>query len=365
MREPSTDTSNCCPSPADRELPGYTLCSYVTAWIETEAGPVPQVSGRLTRRDLFGRWAMRWGFGRDRYRVTPGLYAIGNPSADSPVLVSANYKLSFDLLRRETATLDAWILVIDTKGINVWCAAGKGTFGTEEIIARVKATDLDKVVSHRQLIVPQLGAPGIAAHEVKKGCGFSVVYGPVRAEDLPAFLAAGNTATPQMRRVTFSTWERFILTPVEVTILWKKILWALLALFLLGGIGPDIFSLGAAWHRGLAAAAVGLSGVIAGAVITPVLLPWIPGRTFALKGATTGGAIGLLGLIVMAGKLGFGNSLAGLLTLPAVSSFIAMNFTGSSTFTSPTGVEKEMRQAIPMQLAALLVAAVAFIWAGF
>ncbi len=308
---------------------------------------------------------MRWGLGRNHYAVTPGLYAVGTPSAESPVLVSANYKLSFDILRREVAKLDVWVLVIDTKGINVWCAAGKGTFGTDEIISRVMATKLSEVVSHKELIVPQLGAPGIAAHEVKKGCGFKVTYGPVRAEDLPAFLSAGKQATTDMRRVTFSTLERFILTPVEITILWKKILWAMLVLFLLGGIGPDIFSLTTAWSRGGNAIFVGLVGVIAGAVITPTLLPWLPGKAFALKGAVTGAAVSLLALIGFSGQLGFGNALATLLALTAVSSFIAMNFTGSSTYTSPTGVELEMRQAIPLQLAALLVAGVAFIWAGF
>ncbi len=357
--------ASCCPPPATRELPGYKLCSYVEDWLDTPVGMVPKVSGKLTLRDTFERWAMRWGFGRYDCKVTPGLYALGNPDKDSPVLVSANYKLSFDILRRDAATLDAWLLVIDTKGINVWCAAGKGTFGTGEIIERVKATDLDKVVAHRELIVPQLGAPGIAAHQVKQGCGFKVTYGPVRAEDLPAFFAAGKAATPEMRRVSFSTFERFILTPVEITILWKKILWAALALFLLGGIGPEVFSLATAWTRGLGAIAVGLTGVIAGAVLTPVLLPWLPGRAFALKGAVTGGAVALLGLILCAGQPGFGNSLAALLALTAVSSFIAMNFTGSSTYTSPTGVEKEMRQFIPLQLAALLVAGVAFVWAGF
>jgi CO dehydrogenase/acetyl-CoA synthase gamma subunit (corrinoid Fe-S protein) len=76
---------------------------------------------------------MRWGIGRHRYRIEPGLYAVGTPGSDSPVLVTANYKMSFDALRRELGGLDAWILVLETDGINVWCAAGKGTFGTEEV----------------------------------------------------------------------------------------------------------------------------------------------------------------------------------------------------------------------------------------
>ena len=68
-----------------------------------------------------------------RYRVDPGLYSLGNPDSSSPVFVSANYRLSFNALRGSLKNSNCWILVLDTKGINVWCAAGKGTFGTEEL----------------------------------------------------------------------------------------------------------------------------------------------------------------------------------------------------------------------------------------
>ena len=307
---------------------------------------------------------MRWGFGRSHYSIAPGLYAIGNPTADSEVLVSANYKLSFDVLRRAIGDLNLWILVIDTKGVNVWCAAGKGTFGTAEIVNRVAATNLQQVVSHRRLIVPQLGAPGVAAHEVRKQSGFNVTYGPVRADDLKAFLAADKQATPEMRRVTFTTRDRFILTPVEMTVFWKNILWSALILFILGGIGPSIFSPSAAWTRGGAAILTGLIGLVTGAVITPTLLPWIPGRAFALKGAIAGLAINFL-LLPITGSHGLTIVLATLLSLTAVASFAAMNFTGSSTYTSPSGVEKEMRKAIPLQIGALIIAGISWIWTAF
>lgn len=307
---------------------------------------------------------MRWGFGRSHYRVAPGLYAIGTPTTESPVLVSANYKLSFDVLRREVAGLDLWILVIDTKGINVWCAAGKGTFGTAEIVSRIKSSQLEQVVSHRQLIVPQLGAPGVAAHEVKKQSGFKVIYGPILAKDIKQFLAADMQATSDMRRITFGTRDRFILTPVELTVFWKNAIRAALILFVIGGLGPSIFSFSAAWSRGGTAVLIGLTGLFAGAVLTPTLLPWIPGRAFALKGTIAGLAVSLL-LLVTTGPYGFINSLAATLSLTAVSSFAAMNFTGSSTYTSPSGVEKEMRIAIPLQIAAVVLAGISWIWTAF
>ncbi|PLX91121.1 MAG: hypothetical protein C0619_08110 [Desulfuromonas sp.] len=333
--------------------------------MNTAAGSVPLVSTRLVHRDHLGHWAMRWGIGRSRYQITPGLYAVGQPDPLSPVLVSANYKLSFDCLRSAISGISAWILVIDTRGVNVWCAAGKGTFGTEEIIYRCQTSQLEKLVSHKTLIVPQLGAPGVAAHKVKQATGFSVSYGPVRAADIPEFIAADMQATVKMRRVTFSTRERFILTPVELTGMRKPVLYMAVALLLLGGIGEDYFSFNAAWSRGLAALLAGLTGVLSGAVIMPILLPWIPGRLFSAKGAL----LGIIFSTVLILTLYRGTSLPGLAALylfvSTVSSYTAMNFTGSSTFTSPSGVEKEMRISIPLQAGALLTAGVLWLTTAF
>jgi CO dehydrogenase/acetyl-CoA synthase gamma subunit (corrinoid Fe-S protein) len=92
-----------------------------------------------------------------RYAVEPGLYAIGEPDSESNVFVTANYKLSFDILRKNLKGMNSWILVLDTKGINVWCAAGKGTFGTDEIVRRINEAQLHKVINHRKIIVPQQG----------------------------------------------------------------------------------------------------------------------------------------------------------------------------------------------------------------
>ncbi len=330
--------------------------------VETPAGPVPRVHSRIGGRDLVGRWKIRWGIGRDRYRVVPGLYALGAPGADAPVLVTANYKLTFDVVRRDAAGLDAWILVLDTSGVNVWCAAGEGTFGTGEVIRRVTEARLSEVVRHRMLILPQLGAPGVAAHEVRKGCGFTVAYGPVRACDIRAFLEAGLKASPEMRRVDFPTMDRLVLTPVEITGLLRTAGWAAAVLFLLAGVGPGIFSLGAAWERGFSAVEVLAAGILAGAVVTPVLLPWLPGRAFSVKGGLAGAVLGACAVMWYRGTLETPTALALLLAMTTVSSFTAMNFTGATPFTSPSGVEKEMRRALPVQ--AGLTAVAGLLWVG-
>ncbi len=360
---PQEATSSCCPPPQKpRELPGYQLWPFVCGWIETTVGATPQVSTRLKRIDILGRWQMRWGMGRDRYRIAPGLYAVGTPDADAPVLVTANYKLTFDTLRGALIKQNLWILVLETYGINVWCAAGKGSFGTDELLRRIEATQLTKVVNHRRLILPQLGAVGVAAHTVQKQSGFRCLYGPIRAEDLPDFLANEQKATPAMRRVTFSAMERLVLTPVELTALGRKTLWIALGLLIAGGFGPGVFSFAAAFSRGGAAIAVALLGLLCGAVLTPLFLPWLPGRAFALKGAALGAAVALPFAF---GAASFSAGLALLLSVTAISSWCGMSFTGSTPFTSPSGVEKEMRQAIPLQGGAAIVAAILWFISAF
>jgi len=99
--------------------------------ITVNDGFVPLISTHLIFKDFLGAVMVRWGINRDKYRVTHGLYAAGKPGKESDVFVTANYKLSFDALRKNLAGVNGWILMLDTKGVNVWCAAGKGTFGTK------------------------------------------------------------------------------------------------------------------------------------------------------------------------------------------------------------------------------------------
>lgn len=328
----------------------------------TPVGVVPLISSELEWTDYWGTFKVRWGVGRMHYTVDPGLYAIGVVTPESPVLVTANYKLSFDSLRASLDGINAWILVLDTKGVNVWCAAGKGTFGTDELVGRVESSRLEEVVSHRRLILPQLGAPGVAAHAVRKLCGFRVVYGPVQARDIRAFLEAGFKAAPEMRLKTFGIRERIVLIPVELVDALKVAAWVVPVLFVLGGLGIEGSFWANALNHGLFAVAGVLSAILAGAVFTPILLPWLPGRAFSVKGLIAGAAVALL-LVAMRAhgqpeSTGYLELAAWLFIIPATAAYLAMNFTGASTYTSLSGVRKEMRVAVPLQIAAAVLGVV-------
>lgn len=284
---------------------------------------------QLTLSNYWDHFLVRWAINRMGHRVEPGLYALGNPTLDSPVFVTANYTLSFDALRSALKGIDGYILVLDTQGVNVWCAAGKGTFGTDELVRRIEATRLQEVVKHRVLILPQLGAPGVAAHEVKKRAHFKIEYGPVRAKDLPGYLRT-RKATPEMRRVRFTLKDRLTLIPVELV----AVLIPLLILIPLRS--PAI------------------AAILSGTILFPILLPWIPTHDFSTKGFILGGIVALPFAFAAFARnpasalwLKSAGALSWMLLIPSITAYLTLNFTGSTTFTSRSGVRREIFAYIP------------------
>jgi hypothetical protein len=339
--------------------------TWFRGWMETSVGRVARISTHMGFRDKLGGCRVRWGIGRMHYNVPAGLYAVGEPKPESPVLVTANYKLSFDLLRRELSGKDLWLLVLETFGINVWCAAGKGTFGTTELISRVQKVQLDELVRHRTIILPQLGASGVAAHQVKKATGFRVKYGPIRAHDLPMFFNSGMKANAENRRINFTLRDRLILTPVELVGAWKPSLVILLLVFVIGGLSGQELSLQGALSRSLSPALIYLGALLMGSFVTPILLPWIPGRAFSLKGAQTGFLWAFIISLTLASAWSLTSIIALFLIAPAIAAYFAMNFTGCSTFTSLSGVQKEMRIAVPMIILSIVSGGVVLMLGNF
>jgi len=331
--------------------------------VPTAAGTVLKVSSDWSPADYWGMIKSRVGAFRMIYSVTPGLYAVGDPMKDSDVFVTANYKLSFDTLRRSLKGLDAWILVLDTKNINVWCAAGKGTFGTDELVKRISEVRLDAVVSHRRVILPQLGAVGVNASAVQKKTGFRVSFGPVDAKDIPAYIRAGYQKTKEMSTITFAMLDRMILTPMEINPAMKKFLWLAAGILLIFGLQPSGILFKPAWSHGLPFLCLGLIGVFAGALVTPVLLPFIPFRAFAIKGWI----VGMLAVMLTEHIFGIVDNPSPILItatyifFPALSSYLALQFTGATTFTGMSGVKKELKIGIPIYIGAAGVSLVLLI----
>ena len=348
-----------CQIPAD-ETPSTAVINrnFILGTIQTPAGAIPQIATHLDASDYFGAVQVRWGIKRDRYRVDPGLYAVGTPNDRSDVLVTANYKLTFDIVRKNLEGMNVWLLVLDTKGVNVWCAAGKGTFGTKELVRRIQMTSLSTIVTHKRILLPQLSATGVAAHLVKESSGFTVIYGPVRASDIPLFIQTGYKATKEMRLVNFGWYDRIKLIPNDIIYNLRYLLSLLVIITVISGINTSGYSIQQALGNILPIAKIIAAGYFAGLILTPLFLPYIPVQNFSFKGFILGAVVSALLFLNQSLDGSPFTQLAEIFFIVGFSSFLAMNFTGASTFTSLAGVKKEMRIAVPIQIAFGVIAAI-------
>jgi len=227
------------------------------------------------------------------YPIQPGLIRIGNPSSTSPVLVTTNYDLTVRRMRRALNGLDCYLLVAPAAGVDVWCAATGGRFNIDSIISVLKSSRIGQLVKHRRLILPQLSATGINIFELRKRSGWSAVFGPVCAEDIPEYLAT-RRRTESMIRVSFTIPERLEMATamwgslsLRYTLFpclifgWRIAPWFILILAGVSvGVGLGCFILpGKTFVQ--KAGFLGLLG-IAGLVAT-FLFPWHPGYFAVLR----------------------------------------------------------------------------------
>jgi acetyl-CoA decarbonylase/synthase complex subunit gamma len=136
--------------------------------------------------------------------------------------------------------------------------------------------------------------------------------------------------------------------------------------FLLAFLGRSKGGWTNALSHGLFSVFALLAAILAGAVLTPLLLPWVPGRAFSVKGLSLGALFAAVVAVCSWGgwitKVGGLEILAWVLLIPALSAYLAMNFTGASTYTSLSGVRKEMRWALPLEIGAGIVGMI--LWLG-
>ncbi|HUH96090.1 MAG TPA: corrinoid protein-associated methyltransferase CpaM [Anaerolineales bacterium] len=216
--------------------------AFPAAAASPQGGLPPTVIGRLQdrltpRTLLLDLWLLFFRIIPPYPKVRTGLYAVGRPDRDSPVLVSGNFDLTIRrLVRALDGKVNVWLLVADSAGINVWCAAGGGYFTAEKVIAAVKSSHLNEVVDHHALILPQLCANGVDGWRIRTETGWGVHWGPVRAADIPAYLAGKRRKSDEMRRVKFPLKDRLemvtvtmglygLLILLPVLIFWRNLFW--------------------------------------------------------------------------------------------------------------------------------------------
>lgn len=299
------------------------------------------IDTHLGMNDKLRNIGVRLGINRMTHKVKPGLYAMGNPSESDHLVVTCNYKLTFDIVRHSLKGMSLWLLVLDTDGVNVWCAAGKGSFGSAELIYSIHKFEVEKHLNHKNIIVPQLGAPGIQSHLVKEITGFTIKYAPVHIKDLKAYINNNDHADEVTRKVTFKLLDRLKVSTLEFVIAMKYFLIGMITLLILTAISPAL-----TFSSSLNLIKLYFFTVIAGTLVFPALLPYLPFRMFYKRGLVLGLLVNgvFLALYQTYNVFSIGHGIIS----TALIAYMALNFTGSTTFTSLSGVKKEMNEAVPI-----------------
>jgi acetyl-CoA decarbonylase/synthase complex subunit gamma len=296
-------------------------------WPSHGTSPLPLRIGLVDYAKALVAWVLSF---RRTYAVAPGLYYTGDHyDPEAPLLVTANYHLTVFLVTRRVRAANARLLVIDTDGINVWCAAGKGRFGNHEITRQLDRypRDLLSTRPRLRLILPKFGMSGVDLRALRQQ-GLRPIVGPLYAKDLPAYLASPPLKNRQLTALS-----------------------ALLA----AAVSLLALPLGAPVQ-------LGMIGVIAAlATAYPLLFPLIPGRRFAVKGL-------LLGLLASAVLLAVSwirdeSLLSVLFVVPftlAAGILIGLEFTGNSAVSNYSRVKREIVVFLPIGALLLLFSTGAF-----
>jgi len=154
-----------------------------------------------------------------------GMIKIGNPDRSSPVLLTCNFHLTVERVKRALKGMNCYLLVANSRGINVWCSATGGLFTNHDVISVLKISGVEEIVDHHQVILPQLAATGVQGRDVKRKTGWKVIWGPVYAKDIPAFLKNNLQKTPHNRQVSFPLLQR-----IEIAVSWAFPMMPVLAL---------------------------------------------------------------------------------------------------------------------------------------
>jgi hypothetical protein len=266
-------------------------------------------------------------------KVRPGLYRVGRPGPSAPVLVTGNFDLTVRRVVKGIRELDVYLLVADSHGINVWCAAGGGHFTAASVVTAVKRSGLDELVNHRRLILPQLCANGVSGRDIEAATGWRVTWGPTRAVDIPAYLARGGRKADSMRRVAFPCLDRMEMSLV----MWWFMCPLLAAVMLIA--------------RPRATIPVLLS-LLALFLVTGVLWPWLPGYQGMTKGFVLAGASLLLtvALSLTALHLAPRSLFNWCVGLSALALFVGTDFQGADPRRRGGEVE-QFPKIVPLELA--------------
>jgi ferredoxin len=223
-----------------------------------------------------------------------GLVEIGAPGRDSPVLLTCNYRLTVARVRWALRGKNAYLLVANSRGVNVWCAATGGLLTNHDVLSVLKTSGIEERVDHRRVILPQLAATGVEAGAVARKAGWQVLWGPVYARDLPPFVEGDLAKSREMRKVGFAWTQRLemaaawafpisVVTALILAVLWRQAL--LPSVLVIWGLSLAVYLPFPLYGRRLGSGRRGTGTVLAGFVaLWVVVLGTHTGYQYVLGG---------------------------------------------------------------------------------
>jgi len=334
------------------EVLSLTFVEQDHPWPADEAEPQPLRLGTTDYAKALVAWLLAF---RRTYAVAPGLYFTGKQyDTATPLLVTANYHLTVFLVARRLSGINVRLLVIDTDGINVWCAAGKGRFCNDTILQQLTRYRRELISGQRLagLILPKFAMSGVDLQGLRDQ-GVRPIVGPLYARDLPAYLAAPPLRNRPLDRVRFSLRSRaFVCLP------------GVLQLAALSAVVTCLLGILALPLGMRAPVGVVVSITTLGAVY-PLLFPVLPGRRFAVKGLMLGVAFSIAWMAMS--WYTQQPLLWGVVVVPftvAAGMLIGLEFTGNSAVSNYSRVKREIVTFLPVSALLLLVSLAAYAGIG-
>ncbi len=307
---------------------------------------------RLTAVDWLKAFVCWFNAFQRTYAVPPGLYYTGSIyDPATPLLVTSNYHLTVFLLLRALRGISVRLLVVDTDGINVWCAAGKGAFDNTAVQRQVDRfrTHLSRQGAKIEMVLPKLSLSGIDLHGLRQS-GIRPVIGPIQAKDLPVFLSRPELADQGEDRY------RFDLTARLFTWLPGLVQYLTFGLLLFMGL----LMAEAVWGIRVPMGILPLLAVLA--TLYPLLFPSLPGHGFAVKGLWMAGGVG----IILVASVFFhimpaGDAAPAIVLTFALSLFIGLSYTGNSAVSCYSQVRGETARFLPITVFLFMASFVSYI----
>ncbi len=278
----------------------------------------------------------------DHVPIEPGIYQSGHPNENSPIIVTANYEYTYIKVMRNLKGLDAWVLCVDSNGINVWCAARGNDFGNAQLLEAVEATEIRNLTQKKKLLLPQLSAGGVAIPQLPRNSEnfpFKIVYGPIWSKDIRKYNDEQPVRKPDSMKIAkFTVSHRIRAGITHTTFLLRKIF--LLPLIIIAGL-----LLALNWENKL----WWIGELFMWIIITNAIIAFLfPLSNFTRKFINKGIFFGTINILVLGGIswILHGSLLFILWNLSFyfwIAFFSTMSFSGYTMSTSPREIQTEYR----------------------